>query len=444
MSININLETPVRPTLISDRSGCLVTTAQKTVERRSSGRRRCEASSDQERRISQREKQVSYGYATEGYRNMIKLINHDPLLKSGGILPLSPPDVNRGSKRSWDVSLRKWRRALHMFDSVFVDGEDEDSKTLERIVEEQRLQWVSPVFSDQSKKNRVCISSDKIREARNSSYVPKRIPVEENLKFILRSEDCYEPVCNVVPPSASSLIKGADISPADAGIKIYVAPSVPNKPISTPEKTGVISQQQTPQQISYDVTTPESRSNITNNVKMFPGSSTGHQLHSCDNNPPWFTPSFVPFDPRYSSPLTLPHHHLHHHSELTSTGAFIKPPTQLWDNIFALPAYTQQTQNIPSLPSTFEKARTPSTAPRRVTLLSSSGKETKLCGVEVLQRNLFANHTSSPCDSCNKGTMEFPGTSSEEVVLKSISKIEESKKELSIVDPVSQNLFPEQ
>ncbi|ORC85678.1 uncharacterized protein TM35_000331350 [Trypanosoma theileri] len=441
MSLHTNVQTPVRPTLISDRSGGLVFTAQKTIERRTSGRRPCEASPDQERRISQREKQVSYGYATEGYRNMIKLINHDPLLKSGGILPLSPPDVNKGSKRSWDVSLRKWRRALHMFDSVYVEGEDEGTKTLDGIVEEQRLQWVSPVFPDSSKKKRVRISADKIREARNSCYVPTRIPVEENLKFILRSEDCYEPVSNVVPPSASSLIKGTDISHVDAGIKIYVAPSVHNKPTSTPEKLGIISQQETPQHINYDVTTPASRNNCSNNMNVFPGSLTGHKLHSSEDIPPWVTPSFVPFDPRYSSPLTLPHHH---NSQLISTGAPMQPPARQWDSLFALPAYTQPTQNVSSSPSMFDKMCTPTTAPRRVTLLSSSGKETKLCDVELLRRNLFANHTVSPCDSSVKGKMEFPGASSKYVVMKGTPNIEERKKDLSVVDPVSQNLFPEQ
>lgn len=62
---------------------------------------------DNVRRRSQREKQISYGYVTDGYKNMIKLITHDPLLRSGGVIPLSPPDVNLGSKRTWDIQLRK-------------------------------------------------------------------------------------------------------------------------------------------------------------------------------------------------------------------------------------------------------------------------------------------------------------------------------------------------
>ncbi|CAG9575105.1 conserved hypothetical protein [Leishmania major strain Friedlin] len=181
-------------------------------------------SPDEDRRRSQREKQIQFGYVTDGYTNMKRLIAHDPLLRSGGILPLSPPDVVKGSKRLWDIQLRKWRRALHMFDYVFIDGEDHP-ETRTKVVEEQRRQWVSEAFNEMPREARLKIDLDTLRGVQRSSAVPSRIPIEEDLRCILRSDDCYESVRSVVPQSASSLTKGTDISPLEAGIKIHIAPS---------------------------------------------------------------------------------------------------------------------------------------------------------------------------------------------------------------------------
>ncbi|KAG5476960.1 hypothetical protein LSCM1_05294 [Leishmania martiniquensis] len=181
-------------------------------------------SPDEERRRSQREKQIQFGYATEGYTNMKRLIAHDPLLRSGGLLPLSPPEIVKGSKRLWDIQLRKWRRALHMFDYVFIDGED-DPATRATVLEEQRQQWVSEAFTEMPREARLRIDLDTLRHVQHSSTVPRKIPVEDDLRCILRSDDCYESVRSVVPQSASSLTKGTDISPLEAGIKIHIAPS---------------------------------------------------------------------------------------------------------------------------------------------------------------------------------------------------------------------------
>ena len=181
-------------------------------------------SPDEDRRRCQRDKQINFGYATDGYMNMERLIRHDPLLKSGGLLPLSPPTVLKGSKRVWDIQLRKWRRALHMFDYVFIDDED-DPATRATVLEEQRRQWVSEAYQGAPRELRKRISLDALRRVQHVAAVPTKIPVEEDLRCILRNEDCYESVRSVVPQSASSLTKGTDISPLEAGIKIHIAPS---------------------------------------------------------------------------------------------------------------------------------------------------------------------------------------------------------------------------
>lgn len=177
---------------------------------------------DEARRKRQREKQVEFGLSTEGYTNMIRLVEHDPLLQSGNILPLEPPHIRGGSKRAWDIQLRKWRRALHMFDFVFIDGTQEE---YESCVEEQRKQWVSVGFADTPKSQRLKLGMKELLQARRSPLVPKRIPVGSELRVILRSAERYESVRSVVPQSASSITRGTDISPLAAGIKIHIAPS---------------------------------------------------------------------------------------------------------------------------------------------------------------------------------------------------------------------------
>ncbi|CAD2217233.1 hypothetical protein AGDE_15035 [Angomonas deanei] len=56
---------------------------------------------------------------------MVLLIESDPLLQEGKLLPIAPPSLTLHSKRQWDIELRKWRRALHMFDYVYLDDDEE-------------------------------------------------------------------------------------------------------------------------------------------------------------------------------------------------------------------------------------------------------------------------------------------------------------------------------
>lgn len=68
-----------------------------------------------ERRIEQREKQLQYGYNTEGYKNYIKLVPKEKRKKG---MPVTPNKYQDCSKRSWDGQVRAWRRALHQFDNI--------------------------------------------------------------------------------------------------------------------------------------------------------------------------------------------------------------------------------------------------------------------------------------------------------------------------------------
>ncbi|AAZ10124.1 hypothetical protein, conserved [Trypanosoma brucei brucei TREU927] len=400
------MQTPLRPTIFPEgiEGSQTADSSIKVACGRDSSGRASGSPPDRERRLHQREKQLSFGYATEGYNNMIKLVEHDPLLKSGGIIPLSPPDVNKGSKRVWDVSLRKWRRALHMFDCVFIEGEDENKKTLESVIEDQRLQWVSTAYSGRRKEDRVKVSASTITNAQNSPHVCKKLHVEECLKVILREESCYEPVGNVVPVSASSLLKGADISPADAGIKIFVAPSPQNQCKQTPVRSGAVCSRVAPRCLNFDSSTPMQSKVPLNGVQEV------KHLQSCvppqpkENKNIWVTPTMWVDDGARTSPFTSIYQPpvLEQVSEVQQTplnwNLFIPPQTYVC---------TPQPATAPGI--VFDKF-TPNTAPRRLTILRDSNTKSRGGEVDVLKRNLFPNSVMSPSHTDSLEKVFHPNT----------------------------------
>lgn len=172
---------------------------------------------EEERRLRQRAKQIGFGFNTRGYQNMLRLLEHDPRLRNGGVLPLQPPPAELDiSKKRWDVLIRKWRRALHMFDHIHLEG---DGTSLADVVESQRQQWVSPRFANLTKLARVTIRRDDIFAARASAAVPKKLPVEDAVRPWLRSTECYDPIHNWLPENAPQ-----NTTPQIVGIKILIAP----------------------------------------------------------------------------------------------------------------------------------------------------------------------------------------------------------------------------
>lgn len=177
-----------------------------------------------ENRGRQREKQLRFGQATPGYLNMLRLTKHDALLKEGGILPLAPPSCESGSKRAWDIQFRRWRRALHMFDYVFIDGEDPE-EMWEECLEAQRKQWVSAAFAGTPKSQRFRLTTQEMMAARSGRVETRQLPLEPNLTCLLRCADGYKSIKNVLSSHTSSITKGTEISPLLAGIKVHIAPS---------------------------------------------------------------------------------------------------------------------------------------------------------------------------------------------------------------------------
>ncbi|XP_049851240.1 histone RNA hairpin-binding protein-like [Schistocerca gregaria] len=71
--------------------------------------------SSKENRLLQREKQIRYGYNTEGYKIYISKV---PKSQRTHDMPRTPNKYQPCSKRSWDGQIRKWRRDLHKWDAL--------------------------------------------------------------------------------------------------------------------------------------------------------------------------------------------------------------------------------------------------------------------------------------------------------------------------------------
>jgi len=81
---------------------------------------------DNERRLAQRQRQIELGKATVGYQSYVAQVASDQRPPNA---PRTPDKQLKTSKRSWDASVRRWRRQLHIYDPDYDVNAQKDSET---------------------------------------------------------------------------------------------------------------------------------------------------------------------------------------------------------------------------------------------------------------------------------------------------------------------------